>query len=215
MAAPVRNQKPHLCELRRFMGYARERRQRQLATAEPEETNGAAMAHAYRKFPTGEQAFRGEEHVAALMGRAPERFRAGFGKMPRAWRCLKGWRRLAPERSTKLAPLPERRAIAVEFARRDVLAINLGATIGARCHLSPSELLALEASSLIATASPAPQFRGPFFNLRADYEKSARLGNFWNNLPAAAQVHVRLCEGRPVEFLWSLELAPRPQRVPR
>jgi hypothetical protein len=51
------------------------------------------------QFATGQQPWRGEETVAALMALCPAFSKAGALSLPRSLRCLKGWRRFCPARS--------------------------------------------------------------------------------------------------------------------
>ncbi|CAK0810365.1 unnamed protein product, partial [Prorocentrum cordatum] len=302
MAVSVRTQRQYVMELQGFVDFAY---LRQLRTATSALLDAALVEYMNHMFFRGEQAFRGEKLLAAVMARSPEFSRVGISKMPRAWRCLKGWRRLTPGRSRKPAPLPVWCGIAVEFARRGMLAMGLAVMIGVSCYLRPSELLNLTSDNLVAPASPVSQYwslllhpsegekrsktgdaddsliidsaymlpwvhdflqalkdkggrlwsfdyltflaefktvakmlgmphlvpyqmrhSGPSIDrLKPDrsqeecqkrgrwkswkslvrYEKSARLGSFWNELPADIQAHMRLCEDQLVEFLWSPE----------
>ena len=49
----------------------------------------------------GEMANLGEKVLAALMDENPDYGKLGSRKIPRAWRALKAWRRLAPQSRSK------------------------------------------------------------------------------------------------------------------
>ena len=57
------------------------------------------------KFKEGEGSSVGDYTLAALMDRVPQFGRLGHRKVPRAWRCLQGWRKLCPARSRLAYPL--------------------------------------------------------------------------------------------------------------
>ncbi|CAE7283511.1 nhaD [Symbiodinium necroappetens] len=58
------------------------------------------------KFKEGEGSSVGDYTLAALMDRVPQFGRLGHRKVPNAWRCLQGWRKLCPARSRLAYPLP-------------------------------------------------------------------------------------------------------------
>ena len=58
------------------------------------------------KFKEGEGIHYGDTALAALMDRYPEFGKCGHRKIPRSWRWLKGWRKLALSRSRLAYPLP-------------------------------------------------------------------------------------------------------------
>ena len=57
------------------------------------------------KYLEGEGSHFGDYTIAALMDKQPAFGRQGQRHIPRAWRCLKGWRRLCPSRSRLAYPL--------------------------------------------------------------------------------------------------------------
>ena len=56
------------------------------------------MKYFNQAFLGGRQADFGEKTLASLLDLFPEFGRVGSRKLPRAWRCLKGWRKLPPPR---------------------------------------------------------------------------------------------------------------------
>eukprot|EP00959_Pyramimonas_sp_CCMP1952_P115249 2409097-Pyramimonas_sp.AAC.1 len=58
---------------------------RQLRTTTSALTDAALVEYMNHMFFRGEQAFRGEMLLAAVMARSPEFSRVGLSKMPRAW----------------------------------------------------------------------------------------------------------------------------------
>ena len=55
-------------------------------------------------FLLGLQAWEGERLIAALLFFWPEFGRYGGSKIPRSWRCVKGWRRVTPGKQPQTAP---------------------------------------------------------------------------------------------------------------
>ena len=68
------------------------------------ETDRALVRYMNKCYMSGEMAWKGEKLMAGLSAKAPEFSKFGDMRVPRAWRCLKGWRRLSPGRSRR--PLP-------------------------------------------------------------------------------------------------------------
>ena len=80
---------------------------------EDSEVDGALVDFMNDRFFAGLQAHVGERLLAALLSEVPE-----FWTTPRAWRCLRGWRRLCPSRSRRPYPLSVWAAMANELTRQ-------------------------------------------------------------------------------------------------
>ena len=68
--------------------------------------DSALVKYFNQKFLEGEQSHFGDYTMASLMDHNPSFSKMGDKKVPRAWRCLRGWRRLCPSRSRLALPLP-------------------------------------------------------------------------------------------------------------
>ena len=68
------------------------------------QVDGVLVEYFNYLFFKGWDANKGEQILAGLMCLAPEFSRAGHRQLPRAFRCLKGWRRRAPGRSRRSWP---------------------------------------------------------------------------------------------------------------
>ena len=69
------------------------------------EVDSALVKMFIQRFLEGEGSHTGDYILAAFIDRVPEFGKLGSRKIPRAWRCLKGWRKLCPSRSRLAYPL--------------------------------------------------------------------------------------------------------------
>ena len=107
-----------------------------------------------RDFFLGEQAHRGAKVLAALMHAEPRFGRRGDRRVPRAWRALKGWRRLAPGRSRRPEPLCFWAGMANEMVKKGESRMALFLLLSVSTYLRPSSMLALGPDSFLAPGGP-------------------------------------------------------------
>ena len=88
--------------LRDLQAFVREAR---MAFETDEQIDEALVEFFNAKFKEGEGSSVGDYTLAALMDKIPQFGRLGNRKVPRAWRCLQGWRKLCPSRSRLAYPL--------------------------------------------------------------------------------------------------------------
>jgi len=103
---------------------------------------------------TGHPAHKGDKILAAFMHQNVSYSRHGSQRLPKAYRAMKGWRRLSPGSSRKAFPLPVWSAIACEMKRRDHTQMALYTMMGVSAYTRPSELLRCRVFSLI---KPSPR----------------------------------------------------------
>lgn len=104
-------------------------------------------------FFSGKHPTLGEQTAAGLMALWPEFSMSGGRRIPRAWRALKGWRRLTPMVSRKPLPWPLWAAVAHRLCRRGQRAMAIYVLMTVSCYCRPGELLSLRRCDLVA---PAP-----------------------------------------------------------
>ena len=92
-------QASYQAELERFMKYAQ---RHQLDTNLGEAMDNSLVQHMNALYRQGFQSYHGDRLMASVMHRHPSCGRLGNVKMPRAWRALKGWRKLCPGRTRML-----------------------------------------------------------------------------------------------------------------
>ena len=91
----------HDSSLRSFLVFAEEK---SLALTSGTEWDEALVMFMNRRFFEGHQAYIGECLICAVMNKLPEFSNGGSRSLPRAWKCVKGWRRLTPGRSRRAWP---------------------------------------------------------------------------------------------------------------
>ena len=87
--------------------------------------------------------------MAGWLHHFPEYGRTGSKKLPRAWRSLKGWKRLAPPRARKPRSYPLVCAMAAELTRRGRRDIGQWILVGHGGYFRPNENLALRQKDLV------------------------------------------------------------------
>ena len=104
------------------------------------------------EFSAGRRAWRGESMLAALMFMFPAFSRNGDRKLPRAFRCLRGWRLLSPPMSRTPLPWPMWAAVALQLMRHGHGLAAIAVLVMVEAYLRPSELLSLTRRSLLRPA---------------------------------------------------------------
>jgi len=107
-------------------------------------------AYFERSFFGGVQATWGAKLLAGLMHRHPQYGRYGRSQIPRAWRSLRGWRRLTPGRSRRPEPLMVWAGIANLLVREGQTLAGLFVLLSVTTYLRPSSLLAVTPTFLLS-----------------------------------------------------------------
>ncbi|CAK0838221.1 unnamed protein product, partial [Prorocentrum cordatum] len=104
------------------------------------------------EFRAGRRAWRGESMLASAMFVFPAFSRNGWRKLPRAFRCLKGWRTFSPPMSRRPLPWPMWAALALQLMRMGFGLAAVAVLVMVEAYLRPSELLSLQRRSLLPPA---------------------------------------------------------------
>lgn len=123
-----------------------------------EEMDLALVIYFNHKFSEGEGSYVGDYTLAALCDRDPSFGKLGHRKIPRAWRCLKGWRKLCPSRSRLAYPLAVWCAISwrmVVLGHRQKAIFNL---VQLSSYHRPSTLLQLRKMGLVKPTQGITKF---------------------------------------------------------
>ena len=99
----------------------------------------------------------GEETLARLLHSFVDFQRMGHRKLPRSWRALRGWRRLAPPRSRVPEAFPVIAAVASTLALHQHLDMSFFVLIAFGLYLRPSEGMQLRSKDLVAPISQVSQ----------------------------------------------------------
>lgn len=121
----------------------------QLPLHHPAQVDAALVKYFNSLFMQGHPAHRGDKILAAVMRHRPDFSKHGASRLPHAWRCVKGWRRLAPGTSRKAYPLGVWSAIACELKRLGQVQMSLFTMVGLCSYSRPSELLRCRVFSLV------------------------------------------------------------------
>ena len=109
-----------------------------------------AMALCFNKeFLEGESAHVGEKIMASYVDRNPDYGKYGRKKLPRSWRCLKGWRKMCPGRSRLGHALPVWTGIFWRMIVRGHRAKAVFGLLSLSTYSRPGQLLKLRKFCLI------------------------------------------------------------------
>ena len=112
----------------------------------------ALVSFVNRRFFEGHQAYIGEVVLCAVIDRLPEFSKGGSRSLPRAWKCVKGWRRLTPGRSRRAWPWAYWAGMAAQMAKQGELIMAVFLLVAVSTYARPSELLALRRADLHPTS---------------------------------------------------------------
>ena len=101
------------------------------------------------KFAEGEGSYVGDYVLASLLDRHPEFGRYGHRKIPRAWRCIKGWRKLSPTRARLAFPFPVWAAVSWRMVARGHVQKAIFNLVQLCTYLRPGSLLKLRKMGLV------------------------------------------------------------------
>ena len=124
----------------------------QLAQGSDENVDAALVSFFTAEFFRGKHPSRGERTLAALMMLQPEFSTSGRRRVPRAWRALRGWRKMTPAVTRKPLPWPFWAGMAVELVS-SIPAMGVFTLMCVSTYCRPSELLSLRRCDLVA---PSP-----------------------------------------------------------
>ncbi|CAE7489577.1 unnamed protein product, partial [Symbiodinium natans] len=138
-------------ELQSFLSFAKPRG---LVMTNAKIVDGLLVDYMNRMYLDGHQSYRrrADRLMAAILHRFPQFGRLGDQKLPRAWRALKGYRRLTPGKSRLAYPLALWAAFAVELKRLGCLRMALFMLLAVSTYARPSELLRAKVVSLVRPA---------------------------------------------------------------
>lgn len=111
--------------------------------------DSALVKYFNQKFLEGEQSHFGDYTMASLMDHDPSFSKMGDKKVPRAWRCLRGWRRLCPSRSRLALPLPVWCGISWRMIQRGHLQKAIFNLVQLSSYHRPGTLLKLRKIGLV------------------------------------------------------------------
>ena len=103
-----------------------------------------------RRFFEGHQAYIGEVLICAVMDKLPEFSKGGNRSLPRAWKCVKGWRRLTPGRSRRAWPWALWAGMATHLVSAGELSAAVLLLTLVSTYARPSEIFALRRADLHA-----------------------------------------------------------------
>ena len=124
----------------------------------PHSLDAALCQYMTQAFLGGHQAHVGEKLVAGMIHVLPELGRAGALHLPRAWRAVKGWRRLCPGRSRHPLPLCVWSAVANHMISRGRVYEAIFVLLAFIGYLRPSEALNLRRAHLLPPVGPVSRF---------------------------------------------------------
>ena len=112
----------------------------------------------HRQFLLGLQAWEGERLLAALLFFWLESGRCGGRRIPRAWRCVKGWRRVTPGKSCKPHSLMTWRSMAADWGVRAFPLMAIYLMISLSGYSRPSEGLPLTRINVLLPVAGVSEF---------------------------------------------------------
>jgi hypothetical protein len=163
------------------------------------------------KYAEGEGAHHGDYVLAAFMDRVPEFGKYGSRKIPRAWRNLKGWRKLCPSRSRLAYPLPVWCAISWQMVCMGHVQKAVFNLMQVSTYLRPGSLLKLKKMGLV---KPTHGITGNWsvvtsLSETSDISKtgtkddSILMDSPW--LHFLGPLMSQLSKGKPLEPVWSFD----------
>jgi hypothetical protein len=106
-----------------------------------------------RDYFSGAHPSRGERTMAGLMMLEPSFSTSGHRKLPRAWRALRGWRRLTPTVTRKPMPWPFWCGVATLLAKKHHLGMGVFVLLSVSGYFRPAELLSVRRCDIFAPSS--------------------------------------------------------------
>lgn len=120
-----------------------------LPTRTDDQTDVALVLFFNRRFKEGEGSSTGDYTLAALMDHDPAFGRLGSRRIPRAWRCIRGWQKLCPTRSRLAFPLAVWAAISWRMVKRGHLQKAVFNLLQVSTYHRPGALMKLRKLGLV------------------------------------------------------------------
>jgi len=114
-----------------------------------EQTDALLVTFFNQKYLEGEGSHYGDYTMATLMDHLPSYSRYGHMKLPRAWRSLRGWRKLVPARSRLAYPLAVWLAMSWRMVVRGQLQMAVFNLLQVSTYHRPGTLLKLRKLGLV------------------------------------------------------------------
>ncbi|CAE6957111.1 CACNA1H, partial [Symbiodinium sp. CCMP2456] len=149
-AVNSQTQQSYVRELKRFTKFAAKNK---LDTSLKNPIDHALVQHMNVMYSQAYQSYHGDRLMASVMHRHPSCGRLGGTKLPRAWRALKGWRKLCPGRTRDAYPLAVWAAVAALLVHWGLLSMAVFVMVAVSSYARPSELLNCRKESLVRPAS--------------------------------------------------------------
>ena len=118
-----------------------------------EEVDLALVKYFNQAYLEGEGSHFGDYTIAAFLDKVPEFGRLGSRKIPRAWRCLKGWRKLCPSRSRLAYPLAVWCGVSWRMVVRGQVQMAVFNLLQVSTYHRPNTLLKLRKMGLVRPTS--------------------------------------------------------------
>ena len=144
------SEKMYQKEMQAFLDYAQ---CRGLDVSKAETVDKLMVQYMNLCYLGGHQAFVGDRLIASWLHHHPQYSKAGVKRIPRALRCLKGWRRLCPGRSRVPYPLAIWCGVACLMMEAGFPKMAVFVMLALSTYSRPSELLRLRRFSLIPPAT--------------------------------------------------------------
>jgi hypothetical protein len=161
-----------------------------------------------QKFSEGEGPHYGDYMMAALMDRRPEFSRLGDLKAPRAWRALKGWRKLCPPRSRLAFPLAVWCGLSWRMVVHGQAAMALFNLLQVSTYHRPGSLLKLRRMGLVKPTAGITSTWSMVTSLN-EAEDTSKVGSKDDSILLDSQwlqfahpLLAGLSKGKPMDYVW-------------
>eukprot|EP00435_Cladocopium_sp_Y103_P042465 s504_g11.t1 len=161
-----------------------------------------------QKFSEGEGPHYGDYMMAALLDRRPEFSRLGDLKVPRAWRALKGWRKLCPSRSRLAFPLAVWCGLSWRMVVHGQAAMALFNLLQVSTYHRPGSLLKLRRMGLVKPTAGITSTWSMVTSLN-ETEDTSKVGSKDDSILLDSQwlqfahpLLAGLSKGKPMDYVW-------------
>lgn len=149
-AVKAATSKQYQAELKAFLDFAVARGMPlDVKKATDTEVDNLMVEYMNQMYLEGYQSYKADRMIAAFLHEYPNYGRNGGAKIPRTWRCIKGFRKLTPGRSRVGYPFAVWAAYAVEMKKLEKLRMSIFLLLSVSTYARPSELLRARVFSLV------------------------------------------------------------------
>lgn len=149
-AVKAATSKQYQAELKAFLDFAVARGMPlDVKKATDTEVDNLMVEYMNQMYLEGYQSYKADRMIAAFLHECPNYGRNGGAKIPRTWRCIKGFRKLTPGRSRVGYPFAVWAAYAVEMKKLEKLRMSIFLLLSVSTYARPSELLRARVFSLV------------------------------------------------------------------